>query len=489
MNEEHIKAQLSNTILVRNLPPNVTTDEITECFSKYGDVMACSLCILSHLNNLYTFHICYVKFDCNDPILDLLENDIDVILNGFILIVEPVLENQIIWSTVVILGIGVCTTQEQVEEALDQINSPKIIKFQEADLTDNGYCIVQYPSKNYVKACLEAHSTFNISNIECGLKPFPPPVFHFIRVSPNALVFQSLKGVEQFNDFTFITPKKKYKCSSMVAAFSCSKIRDLIERKDPILEFQIKIDGDFDVILDAIYGFHVKVTKEICTYVYLVSSILGYDDLNKVASLVCYELLTPQNVIDTYNSFTKDNYPCDYIIEFMATHVTMIRNLYSLPEKTLRQIFRHPLFKSLSPEEQEELLKAFPKLNNLIKTETMQAGSIENDREFLISKLETLEDLLQKAEMAKEVIENTDHPTNNNLPLQQELSLDQMHNDDREQIIRNLGIFSEEVSESSSSFFLLHDSSTTFSDSDTISTLTSDSTTSTYSSTFSTDSY
>ena len=406
MSEDFNKTQLSNIILVKNLPPGTTVDQVEECFSKYGNVMACSMCISNFLNTVYSFQMCYVKFDCNDPIIDIFENDLDIILNGYYLEIETVIDNPLIWSSVIILGIGVNTKLQQVEEVLEQFNSPKIMKFHEAEITDNGYCIVQFPSPSYVKACLDCQNEIEIAKIHCSIKAFPQPDFRYVRVSPKAFVFQNLIGVEQFNDFTFITPEKNYPCSSMVAAFSCSKIRDIVESQSPISSFKINTSGNFQVIIDAIYGHHVNITKNICKYVYAVSSILGFHELRRVASLVCYELLTPENVIQTFNTLRNERYPCDYVIEFIATHVSQIPQIDSLPSVTIQNVFRHPIFKAMSKDEILVLARKIPNVSDILLSQTINISSIEEIREYIIAKLDALEDLEHKVELISESIHN-----------------------------------------------------------------------------------
>lgn len=443
MSEKDIKQELSNTILVKNLPPDATVDQITECFSSYGNVMACSLCTLSYMNTYYSFQMCYVKFDCNDPIIDLLENDIDVILDGFYLIIESAVDNKLIWNSVVILGIGVSTKKEQVEEALEQFNSPKITKFQEAVVSDNGFCIAEFPSSSFVKACLECQSNIKICQIPCAIRPFPHPIFHFVRISPTPVVFQSLRGVEQFDDFTFITPEGPYKCSSMVAAFSCSVVRKIVEKNSSKSELKIEIPGDFKIILDSIYGLHVRITKDICNYVYKVASFLGYDDLRRVASLVCYELLTPQDVVKEYTLMLKSGFPCDYIIEFIATHVKTIPDLSSLPRNALTTIFRHPIFKSMSQEDINALMNQLPRIRSILSSELMNASSIENDRTFILQKLDNLEEIMAKAEQVHQNMQISKTKSNIVSQKQEEIPIVQMHDDDREQMRRNMFVVAD----------------------------------------------
>ncbi|EAY06120.1 hypothetical protein TVAG_067800 [Trichomonas vaginalis G3] len=431
--------EVQNVILVKNLPNSATPDDVSHCFSKYGNVMAVSLCNLSYLNTYYTLQMAYVKFDCQDPIVDIIENDIDVVLDGYYLEIEPVIGNKLVWNSIILLGVGVSIKRHQIEEALEQFSSPKILILKNADKTDNGYCIAEFPNPKYVRACLECSLTLNISGIPTAVRPFPPPIFHYVRISPLPIAFQNLKGVDQFNDFTFKTPEKDFACSSMVAAFTCDAIRKGITDNPPMKEFKIEIPGDFTIIYDAIYGSAVKINKDNCHYVYTVANILEYAELARIAGLVFYEQLTPSNVIKIYNSLYPFPKPPEFIVEFLAMHLHSVPGIDTLPKPLLHKVFAHPLFKGMQVEETEKLKSEFPNLAEIINEESIHYGNIENDREFIALKLQHLDEMTQKAEFVRETIQRA--RTSSVLqtqPRDEEQNMDQMHNDDREQMRRNL---------------------------------------------------
>lgn len=431
--------EVQNVILVKNLPTEVTPDDVSHCFSKYGNVMAVSLCNLSYLNTYYSFQMAYVKFDCQDPIIDIIENDLDIVLNGYYLEIEPVIGNKLVWNSIILLGIGVSIKRHQIEEVLEQFSSPKIIILKNADKTDNGYCIAEFPNPKYVRACLECSLTLNISGIPTAVRPFPPPIFHYVRISPLPISFQNLKGVEQFNDFVFKTPEKDFSCSSMVAAFTCDTIRKGITVNPPIKEFKIEFPGDFTPIYDAIYGSVVKITKENCHYVYTVANILGYEELARIAGLVYYEQLTPSNIIQIYNSLYPFPRPPEFIVEFLANHILTVPGLETLPSQLLHAVFAHPFFKGMSIEETEKLKESLPNCAEIINQESIHYGNIENDREFIAVKLQHLDEMTKKAEFVRETIQKSrGAPQAAAAQPVEEQNMDQMHNDDREQMRRNL---------------------------------------------------
>lgn len=330
---------LANVILVKNLPDEVTSDEVFQCFSKYGHVMAVNILTLQYNNFLYNFNMAYVKFDSTNPIREILGNDLDVILKGYYLEIETVYDNKFIWNTMFLLGIGNELQRTDIEAILPTINSPKLIFLKEATKIDNGFGMVEFSCKQHVRACLELSSTIDIESCIVGIYPFPLPVFHFLECKANPLPFLALKNNHKFEDFTFIVAGTEYKCSGILASLSCEEVKKIVEKGGHSIT--LDTEGDFSVIMDHIYGQSVRITGENCLFVYYTSCLIGCHELRRLSSLVCYDMLTPEMAVSVYNNYSTNGIEPEYVIEFIATHLREVSDFSQLPPRAYELIASH----------------------------------------------------------------------------------------------------------------------------------------------------
>jgi len=334
---------LRTMILVENLPPKVKKNEIFECFSRYGNVMMVKICSDHFRNNNFFFRRAYVRFDTTNPIKSIIGHDLDISVGSYFVEVSLVHNNPFVYQTACILGIGNDIDRDCFNSFIQQYVSCSVIDFSPSKSHDDGFAIIQFKDIEISKSFIASANSLTLNGCMMKVKAFPQPTSRFFVSELSLNNFQTLRKYPKYRDFVFKANKKEYSCSSIVASLSCSTVRQLLTQKPPVKSITINAIGNFQVIIDILYGVSVQIDTENCEYIYECASEIGHAKLIREAGKMCYELLTCESVFTKISKMVSRNIDPSYAIEFIAMHLPELQNrLITLPTVVLNQLIQHP---------------------------------------------------------------------------------------------------------------------------------------------------
>lgn len=317
---------INSIILVSNLPPKCTNNDIFNCFSQYGNVMSVMKIHLEHDNTLYEFNKAYVMFDSTGPIYNIISDDIDIMLDDFYLDIYPVVDCPLIWNTMVLVGLGNEINYSEIYKVLPLINNPIITEFRENETVDDGYCLVEYANADHVNATKELGETIEYEEMVIGFYPFPTPDFKYYRCRPSTSDFSNLKNA-LFQDFIIESKYKKYYCSKIIYNMNCDN--EVKEKKVSIGNCNNASD-----LVNYLYGSQIIINNSNAYDLFVAASKMGIEQLIDSTSLFLYEQLNESNFVTCLEKCKKDGVYYRFILVYIATHILTI-NLEPVIEKNL----------------------------------------------------------------------------------------------------------------------------------------------------------
>lgn len=350
-------------VFFSNLPPNATVEEIrTEC-QKYGPVINISINADYYRDIYYPFDSAYVNFEDKRSIMFFQEDDIDIVIRGYFVELASVTDSPLPFSTATILGIGDGITEAQILSALRLSDSIKIKMIRPGSPHNDGYALISFENNvEYIKF-LESNKEFTIDDCLMAIRPYPKEQIRFVSLCTSSLSFQVLRKMPRFQDFTIHFNEKVYTCSSKVISASSNVVKKQLKIYPPVHEITlVGKDGNIEEIINALYGYQIALTYENCEFVHSIASQLDVQDLIQNSGLLCYDLLTLDNVSDIAHHLAENHLNMDYIVDFVASYLKEITEseqyssiMIELPSETVLKVARHPVFKMITESEAYQL--------------------------------------------------------------------------------------------------------------------------------------
>ncbi|KAK8888280.1 hypothetical protein M9Y10_039346 [Tritrichomonas musculus] len=412
-------------LIVTNLPPGISIEEIKKAFQPYGPIHVIFQCMDHYLNINYSLNSAYVYFEEKRSIEFFLEDYVDVVINGYFTDIQSVEDSPLPKSTAVIYGITQGITKSDLYYAL-RLDKHSEISIQKPGSPQNdGYAFVTFQYPKYCSSFLMSHTEVTIGSCQMAIKPYPQPQIppkqqHTAIVSCAPSSFIKLRGLKKFQDFTIHTPSKDYFLSSQVLAASSQIIHDLTDSFPPVLSFTIMSDkGNYDEIFDALYGAPLEINQDNCLFILEVASLLLIPDLITVAGSVAYEFLTLDNFKKQLLQLIDKKINYDYIIDFLGAHLTEINQLMQrnedilidLPSEALKKLAHHPSIQTLKIEDATGIFKNVLVVGTISKSDISHVYNskldVNSNRELLLDYLES-----KKATTSIPSNENSQRQTN-----------------------------------------------------------------------------
>lgn len=338
-----------STILLSNLPPNCTTAEIVNALSIYGPVQIVFLCREYFLDVQYDLRSAYVTCCSSQTIEFLFTYDIDIIIRGYLVSVDYS-DKSVLRQSLLVLGLPKGTTESDIAVALrlDPLISISIEK--EGGEFDDGFAILSIPPQ-IPRASVESligKEGFSVNDRKIAVKHYPMERSDRVVNVRCQYNFLNLRNLERFHDFRLVVPGTTYNVSKRILSMSSPVIAETQGN-----EYKMTIRGDYEMIIDALYGAEISVTTENCRFVHAVASVLRIQSLILRAGAVYYDLLDERNVIEEANMLWKNKYDMQFVIEYIASHVSKSPKPLSskLPREIVTEVARSRHIASLSKQD------------------------------------------------------------------------------------------------------------------------------------------
>lgn len=348
---------MTTPLLVTNLPPGISIEEIKSAFTPYGCIHHIMQCTDYYRNLHYSLNAAYVCFEEKRSIDFFLEDYVDVVINGFFTDIKSIHDSPLAQSTAVIYGMSEGITKSDLFYAL-QLDTHAEISIQRPGSPKNdGYGFIIFPDPQFCNSFLMNITEVSINNCQMAIHRYPQPTIpprepHSHIISCSGSKFLKLKNIEKFQDFTIHTPNKTYLLSSKILSGSSAVIAKQVSAYPFNFEFTLTAEGNYDEVFDSLYGAPLQITDENCMFILEVASKLEIPDLIAAAGSVCYESLTFENVLETLQSLESKHINYNYIVDFFVFHHSEIRQsksdiLVNLNPTVLRKIAKHPNIQSM----------------------------------------------------------------------------------------------------------------------------------------------
>ncbi|OHT03655.1 hypothetical protein TRFO_28916 [Tritrichomonas foetus] len=435
---------MAKPLLVKNLPPHITVDEIRKAFSPYGPIHEIYLPSDYYLNNYYPLDSAYLYFEEGRSCDFFLEDNIDVVIDGFFTEVVDTSVSKEVTSTAVIYGISQSVTIDDLFYALRLDGNSEIEIKKPGSRQNDGFAFVTFTNDKFCQSFLLSFTEITVGNCTMAVRQFPQPkspkkAHHTATLSCAPSSFIRLRNFQQFQDFTISIPSqnKKYKLSSKILAASSRVIADLISTYPYTNHFVCTIEGgNYDEFFDALYGKPLEITSENCEFIHAVASQLDIPDLIGLAGAVAYDKLSLYNYDKILYQLIQNNLNYDYVIDFIASHLSeglqdnqeKTISLIDLSPDVLKKVANHHLVQSMSVNDVGTLFKNVLLLGKLKLSDISQ---IDNDELDLNSNRQLLIDYLDN----KLLSQVSSHHGQDSV----------QSNDNSEALITNPGILDEEI--------------------------------------------
>lgn len=373
-----------NGIFVQNLPPNASIEKVKEAFQKYGDITLVQMLNVFYNNQEYNLNSCYVYFLECTSVEYILNSSIDFVIDEYYLEVSS-LTSEKIQNCGLVLGVPKDIDDTDLSESLFFNNSVNVV-IERNDDDDLGYALLIFATNeenDFIQSC---EHEFEINGYKMELRSFPKPVsnlnsIRLLDVKITEKDFSVLRNMKRYMDLTLHTLYGDFSVSSVVFASVSKVVNQMLKKKNPKHELDIKTyikNADIDEFISAVYGAPIKITNKNAQFIHEIASELQIDSLILYSGKICYESLTLQNVKDICNDLYNRNINYDYVIEFLVTHFNEILSEYKsdffceFPQQVIKKIARSSPTTRLSEQRIEKLFE------NPISKGLLNKNSISN---------------------------------------------------------------------------------------------------------------
>jgi hypothetical protein len=318
----------------------------------------------------------------------------DIVIDGYFVEVEVASSSLLVQCTLLLLGLPERLSEEEILTALSLQSSVRCTICQECTQENDGFATLRFADAALCTAFVQHRQSVIINDISVSIRRYTEDGSRVVHLAVPGH-FHNLRTVPRFQDLVLHVPGNDIPLSSKVLAMSSHVVS---EGRPLIKSIALEFDGDYDGIINALYGIPLSITTDNCHFIHRVMSVLKIDDLMTAAGSICYETLDLWNCLEVGKDFLENKWGFGLLCEFVSVRALdpIVPISGDFPIQVFSRLVKHPTFAQLRVLDFEIIFR-----NNMsaekVKTNEVAfarnpALNIEMNREWLIRKLVARED-------------------------------------------------------------------------------------------------